>query len=67
MRQFLSVFGPLVGNFVLWTVISYLPVHPIVIFILVIMTGVTMVSVMAYLVNKIRPEDPPTQDAIKKL
>ena len=61
MRQFLSVLGPLVGNFVLWTVISYLPVHPIVIFILVIMTGVAMVSVMAYLVNKPRPEDPSTQ------
>ena len=61
MRQFLSVVGPLVGNFVVWTVVSYLPVHPIVVFILVIMSGVAMVSVMAYLVNKERPEKPTTQ------
>ena len=61
MREFLAVVGPLVGNFVAWTLISYLPVHPFVIFILVIMTGVAMVSVMAYLVNKARPEDPSTQ------
>ena len=58
MRQFLSVVGPLVGNFVVWTVVSYLPVHPMVVFILVIMSGVAMVSVMSYLVNKI-PEDSP--------
>jgi len=61
MRKVLNVLGPIVGNFAVWTVIFYLPLHPFVIFILVIMTGVAMVSVMAYLVNKPRPEDPSTQ------
>ena len=51
MRKVLNVVGPLLGNFAVWTLISYLPVHPIIIFILVIMTGVAMISVMAYLVT----------------
>ena len=58
MRKVLNVLGPLLGNFAVWTLISYLPVHPIIIFILVIMTGVAMIWVMAYLANKTRPEDP---------
>ncbi len=62
MRKVLNVLGPVLGNFAVWTVVSYLPVHPMVVFILVIMSGVAMVSVMAYLVNKPSPEDLSTQD-----
>jgi hypothetical protein len=62
MRKVLNVLGPVLGNFAVWTAVTYLPVHPLVIFILVIMTGIAMISVMAYLVNKPRLEDPSTQD-----
>ena len=61
MRQFLYVLGPIVGNFVVWSVISFLPIHSMVIMSLAIASGVAMVSVLAYLVNKERPEEPPTQ------
>ena len=48
MRQFLCVFGPIVGNFVVWSIITFLPVHSMVIMSLAIASGVAMVSVLAY-------------------
>jgi hypothetical protein len=56
MRKFLAVVGPLVGNFVAWTLISMLPVHPIVIFGLVIMSGVLMIYAMVYFGKKMDKE-----------
>jgi len=60
MREFLAVVGPLVGNFVAWTLITMLPVHPIVIFGLVIMSGVLMICAMVYFGKK-AAEGPSTQ------
>ena len=60
MKQVLAVAGPIVGNFVAWTLISMLPVHPIVIFALVIMSGVLMICAMAHF-GKTMDKDPSTQ------
>ena len=43
MRQILSVAIPVLGNFVLWALISYLPVHSTIIFALVIIVGILMI------------------------
>lgn len=60
MKQVLAVAGPIIGNFVAWTVISYLPVHPTIIFALVIMSGVGMIWALAHF-GKIMDKDPSTQ------
>jgi len=43
MRQILSVGIPVIGNFVLWALISKLPVHSTIIFALVIIVGILMI------------------------
>jgi hypothetical protein len=43
MRQILSVGIPVIGNFVLWSVITKLPVHSTIIFALVILVGCLMI------------------------
>ena len=43
MRQFLSVGIPVIGNFVLLSLITKLPVHSTIIFALVIVVGVLMI------------------------
>jgi len=43
MRQILSVAIPVLGNFILWGLISKLPVHSTIIFALVIITGILMI------------------------
>ena len=60
MRQMLVVGGPIVGNFVAWTLITMLPVHPVVTFMLAIMSGVLMLYAMAYF-GKTKDKDPSTQ------
>jgi len=52
MRQILSVVGPVVGNFVLWSLITKLPVHSTIIFALVIIVGVLMLYAMVRLGEK---------------
>jgi len=42
MRHFLSVVGAVVGNFILWLLITKLPVHSMIIFCLVITVGCLM-------------------------
>jgi hypothetical protein len=42
MRQFLIVVGSVVGNFVLWTLITFLPVPQIIIILLSIAIGCLM-------------------------
>lgn len=42
MRHFLSVTGALAGNFILWALITKLPVHSIITFFLVIVVGCLM-------------------------
>ena len=46
MRHFLSVIGAVLGNFVLWHLITKLPVHPMIIFCLVIAVGCLMLYVI---------------------
>jgi hypothetical protein len=48
MRHFLSVVGAVAGNFVLWLLITMLPVHPIIIFGLVIAVGCLMLWAIVY-------------------
>jgi hypothetical protein len=42
MRHFLSVTGAIAGNFILWSLITKLPVHSMIIFCLVIAVGCLM-------------------------
>jgi hypothetical protein len=55
MKQFLSVVGPVVGNFIAWALISLLPVHFMYTFALVLLTGLLMVYALIHL-NK-QPSD----------
>ncbi len=48
MRQILSVGIPVIGNFVLWALISYLPVHATIIFALVIIVGILMTWALSH-------------------
>jgi hypothetical protein len=48
MKQFLAVAVPVAGNFIAWHLISFLPVHPMIIFILVIASGVLMLYGIVY-------------------
>jgi hypothetical protein len=43
MRQILSVGIPVIGNFVLWALITILPVHSLIQFALVILVGILMI------------------------
>ena len=42
MKEFFAVAGPVAGNFIAWSLITLLPVHPMIIFALVIVSGVLM-------------------------
>ena len=42
MRHFLTVAGTIAGNFILWSLITKLPVHSMIIFCLVIAVGCLM-------------------------
>ena len=42
MKEFFAVAGPVAGNFIAWSLITLLPVHPMIIFALVIASGVLM-------------------------
>ena len=48
MKGFLAWFGPLVGNFIAWTLITLLPVHPMILFVLAIASGLLMLYGMWY-------------------
>jgi hypothetical protein len=60
MRQMLAVVGPIVGNFVAWTLINMLPVHSLVIFALAVMSGVLMLYGMVHF-RKTMGKGPSTQ------
>ena len=60
MKKFLAVAGPVVGNFVAWTLISYLPVHSTIIFALVITSGVLMIWALVHF-GKTMDKDPSIQ------
>ena len=44
MKVFLAVAGPVAGNFIAWTLITLLPVHPMILFVLAIASGILMIS-----------------------
>jgi hypothetical protein len=46
MRHFLTVVGAVLGNFVLWALVTVLPVHVIIIFGLVVAIGCLMLYVI---------------------
>jgi hypothetical protein len=46
MRHFWLVTGAVAGNFVLWSLITKLPVHSMIIFCLAIAVGCLMISVL---------------------
>jgi hypothetical protein len=43
MKDFFAVAGPVAGNFIAWTLITFLPVHPMILFVLAIASGVLMI------------------------
>ncbi len=57
MRQLLSVGIPVIGNFVLWALITKLPVHSLIIFALVIVVGILMIYSLSRFARK------PNQDS----
>ena len=48
MRQLLAVGVPVIGNFVLWALITKLPVHSLIIFALVIGVGILMIYSLSH-------------------
>jgi len=48
MRQILAVGIPVIGNFVLWVLITKLPVHSTIIFGLVILVGILMIYSLSH-------------------
>ena len=60
MRHFLSVVCAVVGNFILWSLITKLPVHSMIIFCLVIAVGCLMLYSIVYF-GKTKENDSSTQ------
>jgi hypothetical protein len=60
MRHFLLVTAAVAGNFILWSLITELPVHPIITFGLVIAVGCLMIYVMVRF-GKAADKDPAAQ------
>ena len=52
MRHFLLVTSAVAGNFILWSLITKLPVHPMITFSLVIAVGCLMIYVMVHFGKK---------------
>jgi hypothetical protein len=48
MRHFLLMSGTIVGNFILWALITILPVHAMIMFCLAIGVGCLMIAVMVH-------------------
>ncbi len=52
MRQILSVGIPVIGNFVLWALITIMPVHSLIIFALVILVGILMIYSLSHFARR---------------
>jgi len=48
MKVFFAVAGPVAGNFIAWTLITLLPVHPMILFGLAIASGILMICGISY-------------------
>jgi hypothetical protein len=53
MKVFLAVAGPVAANFIAWTLITLLPVHPMILFVLAIVSGILMISGIVYLTRAV--------------
>ncbi len=52
MRQILAVGIPVIGNFILWALITKLPVHSLIIFALVILVGILMIYSLSHFARR---------------
>jgi hypothetical protein len=52
MRQILAVGIPVIGNFVLWALITKLPIHSFIIFVLVIVVGCLMIYTLSHFARR---------------
>jgi hypothetical protein len=52
MRQILAVGIPVIGNFVLWALITKLPVHSLIIFALAIGVGILMIYSLSHFARR---------------
>ncbi len=52
MRQLLSVGIPVIGNFVLWTLITIMPVHSLIQFALVTLVGILMIYSLSHFARR---------------
>ncbi len=52
MRRILAVGIPVILNFVLWALVSYLPVHATIIFALVIIIGILMIWALSHFARR---------------
>ena len=52
MRHFLLMSGTIAGNFILWALITMLPVHAMIMFLLAIAVGCLMIAVMVHFGKK---------------
>ncbi len=48
MRHFLLVSGTVLGNFILWAFISFLPIHSLIIFFIAIAVGCLMIAILVH-------------------
>ena len=60
MRHFLLMTVILVGNFILWSLITVLPVHPMIMFCLAIGVGCLMIYLMVR-IGKAADNQPPAK------
>jgi hypothetical protein len=60
VRHFLLMSGTIAGNFILWALITVLPVHAMIMFCLAIAVGCLMISVMVHL-GKAADNEPPAK------
>jgi hypothetical protein len=56
MRQFLAVAGPIAATFVLWSLITVIPMYATIMFALVVASGVLMLCSIVYF-RKIADKD----------
>lgn len=61
MRHFLVVVGSIALNFILWTVITYLPVPQMLIILLSIAVGCLMIFIMVQFGGKKKDDGPATK------
>ena len=52
MKQFLAIAGPIAANLVFWSVITILPLHPVLLLVLVVGSTIFMMFGIVYLQRK---------------